>query len=60
MSLISKVSKSFLKFNKQDGGINKIDLIVKNVQKQPEKIEIIFSMHIKVSVIYSTSLKLKF
>ena len=38
-SLVNKVSKLFLKPNKQDAGTNKKGLIIKNVQNQPEEIE---------------------
>ena len=38
VSTITKVSEFFLKSDKQDGGINKKDLIVRNVQYQSEKI----------------------
>ena len=38
VSTITKVSEFFLKSDKQDGGINKKDLIIRNVQYQSEKI----------------------
>ena len=40
VSTITKVSEFFLKSDKQDGGINKKDLIIRNVQYQSEKINL--------------------
>ena len=51
VSPINEVSEFSLKSNKQDRDINKKGLVVKNVQNQPEKIQIIFSIHIKFSLI---------
>ena len=59
VSLINGVSEFSLKSNKQNRDIGKTGLVVKNVQNQPEKIEIVFSMHIKFSLILKSS-KLKF
>ena len=59
VSLINKVCEFFLKSNKHCGRIKKKGLIMKNVQKQPEKIDRSISMHIKLSVILKFS-KLKF
>ena len=54
VSLINEVSEFSLKSNKQDRDINK-GLVVKNVQNQPEKIDIIFSIHTKFSLILKSS-----
>lgn len=55
VSLINEVSEFSLKSDKQDRDINKKGLVVKNVQNQPEKIEIIFSIHTKFSLILKSS-----
>lgn len=55
VSLINEVSEFSLKSNKQDRDINKKGLVVKNVQNQPEKIEIIFSIHTNFSLILKSS-----
>ena len=55
-STITKVSEFFLKSDKQDEGINKKDLIIRNVQYQSEKIN--FDAY-KIFLILKSS-KLKF